>query len=122
MNKYKYQGCEYFVNSESLAQYLRKKDDCVVFKQKGVDADYARIYKDERKIIVNSEIDTDNYGQKAEATRIKLCAALNTLINYFSDNDFEIESQPLGVITCTESALDDRTGKASDKVSPADLL
>jgi len=120
--EYKYQGAIYRVNSESLAQYLRKKDDCVVFKQKGVDSDYARIYKDERKVVLNSEIDADNYGQKAEATRIKLCAALNTLCEFFADNGYEIESQPLGVITCTESALDDRTGKASDKVNPTDLL
>ena len=120
--EYKYQGAIYRVNSESLSQYLRKSGDCVVFKQKGVDADYARIDKDERKVIVNSEIDTDNYGQKAEATRIKLCAALNTLVQFFADNGFEIESQPLGVITCTESALDDRAGKASDKINAADLI
>lgn len=119
---YKYQGAIYCVNSEALSQYLRKSGDCVVFKQRQVDADYARIYKDERKVIVNSELDTENYGQKAEATRIKLCAALNTLCDFFADNGFTIESQPLGVITCTESALDERTGKASDKVAPADLL
>ena len=122
MEKYKYQGVEYYCNSESLATYLRKRDDFVAFVQRGIESDYARIYKDDKRVVVNSEIDRDNYGQKAEATRIKLCAALNTLVQFFADNGFEIESESLGVITCADSALDERAGKQSDKVNAADLL
>lgn len=120
--EYFYQNTGYTCDADALANYLRKRGDFVAFVQRAVDSDYARIYKADKKLVLNSQINTDNYGQKAEATRIKLCAALNTLLWFFGAAGFTIESEPLGLIDEPESALDDRTKKASDKVSASDLI
>lgn len=120
--KYTYQNIAYDCDESALTAYLRKKDGVVIFTQRGVDFPYAIIEKENKKIIVNSEIDIENYGQGAEATRIKLCAALNCLVRFFGAAGFEIESDALGVITCVKSALDDRAGKTSDKISASDLI
>lgn len=120
--KYTYQNIAYDCDESALTAYLRKKEGAVVFTQRGIDFPYAIIEKENKKVIVNSEIDIENYGQKAEATRIKLCAALNCLVRFFGAAGFDIESDALGVITCVESALDERAGKTSDKISASDLI
>lgn len=117
-----YQNIAYDCDESALTSYLRKKDGAVVFTQRGVDFPYAIIEKENKKIIVNSEIDIENYGQGAEATRIKLCAALNCLVRFFGAAGFGIETDALGKITCVKSALDDRAGKTSDKICASDLI
>ena len=117
-----YQKIIYDCDESALTAYLRKKDGAVVFMQRGVDFPYAIIEKENKKVIVNSEIDIENYGQSAEATRIKLCAALNCLTRFFGAAGFDIEFEALGAITCVKSALDERAGKTSDKISASDLI
>ena len=117
-----YQNIAYDCDESALTAYLRKKDGAVVFTQRGVDFPYAIIEKENKKVIINSEIDIENYGQGAEATRIKLCAALNCLVRFFGAAGFDIESNALGKITCVKSALDERAGKTSDKICASDLI
>ena len=118
----KYQGVRYNCDASALNNYLRKRDGVVVFTQRGVDNYYATIDKAALLVQINADIDTDNYGQGAEATRIKLCAALNCLIDNFESAGYTIEFVSLGAITCDKSALDARAGKSTDRVAIDDLL
>jgi hypothetical protein len=120
--KYTYQNIAYDCDESALTAYFKKIDGVVCFAQRGVENPYAQIDKENKTVVFNSEIDKENYGQGAEATRIKLCAALNCLARFFADNGFEITTAPLGVITCEKSALDARAGKTSDKICASDLI
>lgn len=114
-------GVYYFCDKNSLQKYLRKKDGVVAFVQKGVDNNYIEVDKDKKTVVVNNNIDCD-LGVSAEATRIKICAAFNTVLQTFAKTDFKISVADLGLIKSEKSALDDRKKGGVDKVSVDDLL
>lgn len=114
-------GVYYFCDKNTLQKYLRKKGGIVAFVQKGVDNNYIEIDKDNKKVIVNNNIDIA-LGVSAEATRIKICAAFNTVLQTFAKTDYNISVADLGKIAVEKSALDDRKKGGVDKVSVDDLI
>lgn len=120
MEKFNYQGVAYNCDRNNLANYIKANDDKLCIMQKGVETPYAVIDTDNNKLIINSQIEKGTFGQAAEATRIKLCAILNCAIDTFESQNWDIESAPLGEISCKQSCLDSRGGKV--KINLADIF
>ena len=114
-------GVFYFCDKATLTKYLRKREGVVAFVQKGVEPAYAEIDREKKTLVVNSNIAID-LGVGAEATRIKICAAFNTLLQTFSTSDYKVSVDDLGKIAVEKSALDDRKKGGADKISVDDLL
>lgn len=114
-------GVKYFCDNATLSKYLRKKDNSVVFLQKGVENAYAQVNKADKICTINKNIAID-LGVGAEATRIKICAAFNTLVKTLAKADFTFALVDLGKIAVEKSALDDRKKGGADKISVDDLL
>ena len=117
---YEYEGIKYSADSNLITNYLRVSNNLIGVFIKGQENAYALLDKEKQFVFFNNQIDKLTFGMSAEATRIKVCALLNTLYLVFvKEAKWQFGYSALGVIKCKESALDNRK-KAS--VNIADLI
>lgn len=120
--EYEYESVKYKANSDLVGKYIKIVDKTIGVYIKGQESPYIVLDKDNSTIIFNSDINRLNLGTKAEATRIKICALLNTAYDLFvNQSGWQYKSESLGTIDIDESALDNRKVKfnINDLIKPA---
>lgn len=120
--EYEYESVKYKANSDLVSKYIKIVDKTIGVYIKGQESPYIVLDKDNSTIIFNSDINRANLGTKAEATRIKICALLNTAYDLFvNKSGWQYKTESLGTIDIDESALDNRKVKfnINDLIKPA---
>jgi len=119
---YQYDSVEYTaLNTDLISKYIKIVNNTIGVYIKGQDNPYIILDKDNSTIVFNSDINRANLGTKAEATRIKICALLNTAYDLFvNKSGWQYKSDSLGNIDIDESALDNRKVKfnIADLITP----
>lgn len=120
---YQYDSVEYTArNTDLISKYIKIVNNTIGVYIKGQDNPYIILDKDKQTITFNQDINRANLGTKAEATRIKICALLNTAYDLFVEKSgWQYKSESLGTIDIDESALDNRKIKfnINDLITPA---
>jgi len=114
--EFTYEKIKYTADKNLLTQYLRIGNDKKIgLYIKGQESPYLIVDTDSDTIIFNTQIDRATFGVGAEATRIKICAALNTAYDLFVlQQGWTCSESALGQIACKDSALDNRKKSGVD--------
>lgn len=105
-----YDSVVYLANQDLITKYIKiGSDKKVGIYMKGQESPYILLDKDSQSVVYNKDINRTNLGIKAEATRIKTCALLNTVYDLFVvKSGWQYKTDSLGKIDIDESALDNR--------------
>lgn len=114
--EFTYEKIKYSGDKNLLTQYLRIGNDKKIgLYIKGQESPYLIVDTDSDTIVFNSQIDRATFGVGAEATRIKICSALNTAYDLFViQQGWYFTESALGLIVCKDSALDNRKKSGVD--------
>lgn len=115
VQSFTYNGVVYRSDMSLVNQFLRNESGRVVFSLIRASASeshnpLAVVDASDKTLIMNTDIAVDNMGYGGEASRIKCCAGLNTLLDMATEAGWSVVWQSLGLVYCDKSVVDSRAG------------